>query len=171
MRCPHCGHQAGFLSQFHYRADGGCRCASCRNVFYVDAVEGRWRFILLNISLITLFTFSLFQLLRLELMTPWIAVAGFLVFMLAMAVSNYLAFAKAHTVIRMPSAVLWRRRCFNYGMLVFAFAQFVAILSRPYVPADDWTHYIQISGSVALLVFILVGRARRSGHVSDVISN
>lgn len=173
MHCPHCGHPAGFWSQFSFRVDGGCRCTSCRNVFFVEAGESKWPFAFIRLLILVAFVVGLFLVLlfEIEIAKPWVVVVGCLGFLVAIIVTNHFQSSKVRKVTYMPPAILWRRRCFSYGSLIFTVAQIAAFLSRPYVPADDWTHYIQIAGSTVFFVFILAGRARRPSHDPDVVSN
>ncbi len=163
MRCAHCGRDVTHRNWHQFRADGGYRCVHCDNVFYVDAGQARKR--LWWISLLWMIGILLggIALGRFVEPNPWVIVAYIAVLMVVgVAILSAIArhrLADVSTLPGLPRKVLWRRRCFAYGAPFFIVGQLLAIVSRPYVPTDDWSHYISITGSAIFFLFILAGFA------------
>lgn len=171
MRCAHCGHSLRYRNLFRFRADGGHRCESCREVFYLDPALARKHLRPINLLLVAIFVGGFMLILGNELMTVWLMPLYLAAFFPIFAAAYYFALNDIPTIQSLPPRVLWRRRCFNYGIFFWAIGQGLAFLSKPYVPADDWSHYFSITGTSIFILFAIAGYASPPKRLSPPESN
>lgn len=159
MHCAHCENHVPYRTWFQFRFDGGYRCVRCRRVFYIGGREARSRMLPISLLMIGGFVAGLVFLLRFELMSAWTVVLYLVAFAPISLAAFHFGLVDALTMRSLPPELIWRRRCTNCALLILSAAQLASFLSRPYVPTDDWSHYIFIAGSLVGLLFLVAGFA------------